>query len=369
MEQSNTQDPDDAPVAARPPATERASEPAPEPASESASESATPGGADDGWRSYVRPGLLVLGALAIQLAFVLSYVGAWHAPTARGLPVAVVGSAAERFQAQVDRSSDAVATRAFTDRRKALDALGEQDVYAVLLAGPDGSLELHLASAGSGAAAESLTQVYGRISTSTGTPLEVFDDHPLPATDSRGISPFYLVVGWVVGGYLVSTLLSFIAGSHPRPRRGRIRVLALLAYAVASGIGGAVIVGPVLGVWHHDLVPLAALGVLVVFGASVTAAALSALFGAVGTGLTILLLVVLGNPGSGGPFAPEMLPDPFREMHTWLLTGAATTAARAIVYFDGRGAAVPYLVLLLWSGIGSVLYLVSITWRGRRPTT
>jgi len=329
------------------------------------------GSTDGGWRSYVRPGLLVVGALGIQLAFILSYVGAWHAPVADGLPVAVVTSAsADRFQAQVDRDSDTVGARHFTGTGAAFDALADQDVYAVLTSG-SGGLELHLASAASGAAAESLTQVYGRVSTVTGTRLAVYDDHPLPATDNRGISPFYLVVGWVVGGYLVSTLLSFIAGAHPQPRRGRIRALSLLAYAVCSGIGGAVIVGPVLGIWHDGLIPLAALGVLVVFGASITAVALSALFGSVGTGLTILLLVVLGNPGSGGPFAPEMLPGPFRGLHTWLLTGAATTAARSVVYFAGQGAAREYLVLLLWCAIGSLLYLASITLRGRRrrPTT
>lgn len=326
---------------------------------------------DRGWRSYLRPGLLIVGALGIQLAFILAYVGAWHAPVADGLPVAVVTSAAtEQFQAQVDRSGDAIAAKTFTDRSEAFDALGDQDVYAVLLAGPTGPLQLHLASAASGAAAESITQVHGRTSTTTGTALEVYDDHPLPATDNRGISPFYLVVGWVVGGYLVSTLLSFIAGAHPQPRRGRIRVLSLLAYAVCSGIGGAVIVGPVLDIWQQGLIPLAALGVLVVFGASITAAALSALFGEVGTGLTILLLVVLGNPGSGGPFAPEMLPEPFRDLHTWLLTGAATSAARSVVYFQGQGLGREFLVLLLWCAIGSVLYLTSITLRGRRrPTT
>ncbi|TQS45495.1 hypothetical protein [Cryptosporangium phraense] len=322
------------------------------------------------WRSYVRPGLLMVGALGIQLAFILSYVGAWHAPEADGLPVATVSSAAvEDFQAQVDAKSDAVAAHAYSRRADAIAALNDQDVYAVLLSGRDG-LELHLASASNGAAAEALTQVYGRVSTVTGTAVSVYDDRPLPATDNRGISPFYLVVGWVVGGYLVSTLLSFIAGAHPAAQRGRIRVLALLLYAVASGVGGAVVVGPVLGIWHSNLVPLATLGIVVVFGASITSAALSALLGAVGTGLTILLLVVLGNPGSGGPFAPEMLPGPFRELHTWLLTGAATQATRAVVYFSGRGLAADYLVLLLWCGIGTLLYLLAITVRGRRrPTT
>ncbi|MFI5955346.1 hypothetical protein [Cryptosporangium sp. NPDC051539] len=320
------------------------------------------------WRSYLRPGLLMVGVLGIQLAFILSYVGAWHAPRADGLPVAVIESAAtQQLQAEVDARSDAVAPRTYTDRTPAFEALGDQDVYAVLLDGPDG-LELHLASSASGAAAEALTQVYGQVSTLTGIPVNVYDDHPLPATDNRGISPFYLVVGWIVGGYLVSTLLSFVAGAHPEPRRGRIRVLALLFYAIASGIGGAVVVGPVLGIWHQNLVPLAALGIVVVFGASITSAALSALLGAVGTGLTIVLLVVLGNPGSGGPFAPQMLPGPFREMHTWLLTGAATQATRATVYFQGHGLPGLYLVLLLWCGIGTLAYLGSITLRGRRAS-
>ncbi|GAA3397416.1 hypothetical protein [Cryptosporangium minutisporangium] len=331
----------------------------------------TAGRTGGGWRAYLRAGLLVGGALGIQLAFVLSYVGAWNTPVADGLPVAIVTSpSVEQFQARIDRDSDAIGTRTFTDRGDAFEALGDQDVHAVFVSGRDG-LELHLASAASGTAADTLTQLYGEVSTATGAPLEVYDDYPLPPTDDRGIAPFYLVVGWVVGGYLVSTLLSFIAGSYPEPRRGRIRVLALLLYSVLSGIGGAAIVGPMLGIWQGNTVGLAALGVLVVFGASVTAAALSALFGAVGTGLTFLLLVVLGNPGSGGPFPPGLLPEPFHDLHTWMLTGAATDATRSIVYFGGQGVIGAYLVLLLWCGFGSALYLTSSTVRGylRRPTT
>jgi hypothetical protein len=321
--------------------------------------------ADAGWRSYVRPAFLVLGALFLQLAFIAAYVGALHAPEAHRLPVAVISSpSVDKFQARIEQKTDEVSSRPYARSADGFRALYDQNVYAVLRAGKGSTLELHLASAGGGAAAEDLTQLYGKYAYLTGVEVDVYDDVPLPASDNRGISPFYLVVGWIVGGYLVSTLLSFIAGAHPEPRRGRIRILALLAYAIASGIGGAVIVGPVLEIWHHNLVPLAALGVLTVFGAAAASAALSALLGSVGTGVTILLLVVLGNPGSGGPFSPELLPGPFRGLHTWLLTGAATRAVRSIVYFDGRGDRDALIVLLLWCGIGAVLYLTSITVRG-----
>lgn len=334
------------------------------------SQDAVPGssGPAADWRYYLRPGLLVVGALFIQLAFIGIYIGAWHAPVAHGLPVAIVTSApVEQFQAQVEQMTDGVNARTFTANEDAFAALHDQEVYAVLVDGGGGQLELHLASAAGGSAAESLTQIYGKYALLRGVPLQVYDDVPLPASDNRGITPFYLVVGWVVGGYLVSTLLSFIAGSVPEPRRGRVRILALLAYSVLSGIGGAALVGPVLDIWYHNLVALATIGVLIVFGAAVTSAALSALFSSVGTGLTILLLLALGNAGSGGPFTPELLPGPFRDLHTWLLTGAATTATRSIVYFDGRGDTAAYLVLLTWCAVGSTLYLSAITLRGLRP--
>jgi hypothetical protein len=321
-----------------------------------------------GSRSSFRAGYLIVGAFLLQLAFIGAYVGAWHAPVAHGLPVAIVTSSpVEQFQAQVERETDAVSARTFTSNVDAFAALRDQDVYAVLVYGGGGQLELHVASAAGASAADSLAQLYGKYALTTGVPVQVYDDVPLPASDNRGITPFALVIGWVIGGYLISTLLSFVAGSAPEPRRGRIRILALLSYAILSGISGAVIVGPVLDVWHHNLVALATIGVLIVFGASVISAALSALFSSVGNGLTILLLLVLGNPGSGSPFAPEMLPGPFRELHTWLLSGAATTAVRSIVYFEGRGDTGAYLVLLTWCAVGSALYLGATALGGFRP--
>jgi hypothetical protein len=63
----------------------------------------------------------------------------------------------------------------------------------------------------------------------------------LPAGDgdARGLSAFYLAVGWVVGGYLVASIIGVSAGSRPLTRlRGVVRLGSLAVYAVVSGIGG-----------------------------------------------------------------------------------------------------------------------------------
>jgi hypothetical protein len=332
----------------------------------------------EGWRSYVRPGVLVIGVLLIQLGFIAAYVGAWHAPTPKAVPVAIVApvtgaqqAAANKLSSRLTKDSpDAIQTKRYPNRTAALEAVRNQKTYAAVVPMTKGSgYELHLASAGGGAVAEDLAHLYGKAALLSGVDVQVYDDVPLPASDSRGIAPFYLVVGWVVGGYLVSTLLSLRFGAAPLRVRANVRILALMAYALASGAFGTVIVGPVLGVWHDNLFTLATVGVLTVFGAAVSAAALGALFGAVGTGLTIVLLVVLGNPGSGGPFSPELLPGPFRGLHEWLLTGGATQAVRSIVYFGGHGATRGYVTLLIWCVAGVALYYLALAIGVRRRLT
>jgi hypothetical protein len=108
------------------------------------------------------------------------------------------------------------------------------------------------------------------------------------------------------------------------------------------------VVGPLLGIWHDHLVTLAAVGVLVVFGAAAT----SAVFG---TAVAMVVLLALGIPAAGGLFVPELLPEPFRSLHGWLLPAAGATAVRSVVYFGGRGGTAAYLVLLAWAVFGSLL--------------
>ncbi|MFD0534778.1 hypothetical protein ACFQY7_14470 [Actinomadura luteofluorescens] len=132
--------------------------------------------------------------------------------------------------------------------------------------------------------------------------MTVVDIRPPGPKDGRGLSSFYLVIGWVVGGYLAAAILAVAGGARPaNARRTVIRLGALALYAVVSGLGGALVAGPVLGALPGHFFPVWGIGALVVFAAAAATAALQTLFGLVGIGLAILLFVVLGNPSAQAP--------------------------------------------------------------------
>ncbi|MET8009462.1 hypothetical protein ABZU86_30850 [Streptomyces sp. NPDC005271] len=120
-------------------------------------------------------------------------------------------------------------------------------------------------------------------------------------------------MGWTVGGYLFAALLGVSKGARPATvRRAAQRLLAAVPYAVLSGLGGAAIVGPLLGALTGHFLALWGIGALAVFGAAAVTIALQVLFGVLGIGVTVLLFVVLGNPSAGGAYGPELLPPFWR---------------------------------------------------------
>ena len=161
---------------------------------------------------------------------------------------------------------------------------------------------------------------------------------PLQSGDGRGLIGFYLVIGWIVGGYLVAALLGVSAGSRPATtRRAIFRLGALVPYAVLSGLGGAIIVDPVLGALTGHFAALWALGALLVFAAGAVTMAFQVLFGVLGIGLTVLVFVILGNPTAGGAYQAQLLPPFWRALGGVLPNGAGTETIRRIVYFGGQG--------------------------------
>ncbi|MFC4020569.1 hypothetical protein ACFOW4_21870 [Micromonospora sp. GCM10011542] len=312
---------------------------------------------------------LLLGTLALASAFIAAYVGALHQPTARDVPVGVAlgDHRAQLVLTGVRQRTNKIKAIGYDDPGAAHDGLTSREVYAVLSSDPGGGLVLTTASAGAPAAADLVAQVLSAAAQQARLPLRVTDEVPVAATDPRGLVPFYLAVGFVLGGYLASTALGLAAGTAPRTlRRAGLRIGALAVYSVALGIVGAVLVGPVLDVWHHDLPAIAGTGVLTVFAAAMVAAAVQGWLGVLGTGLVILLLVVLGNPGSGGIYAPEFLPTWLRGMHRWNVPGLGTDLLKSAVYFDRRSVGWPLTGLALWAVLGLAALLGATLVRGRR---
>ncbi|MDG4828595.1 hypothetical protein O7627_04655 [Solwaraspora sp. WMMD1047] len=316
---------------------------------------------------------MLLGVLAVGTAFLAAHVGALHQPTPKDVPVGVARTD-QRAVALLDAvraETDKIQPIRYADPDAADEALAERAVYAILASAPAGgsnppggsspggdsesgaALTLTVASASAPTATDLIQQVLAGAAKRAGVTLDVTDAAPTSAADPRGLVPFYLTSGLVFGGYLAATMLSQAGGTAaPNPRASGIRIAALGGYSALLGVIGAVIAGPVVHVWDHDLVAVAAAGALVTLAAALLAAAVQSWLGPLGTGLVILLLVALGPPTSGGATAPEFLPSALRGVHRWNIPGLGTDLIRSVAYFDHRAFLRPLTGLVGWVAFG-----------------
>nr|MDT0657940.1 hypothetical protein [Micromonospora sp. DSM 115978] len=312
---------------------------------------------------------MLLGVLAVATAFIAAHVGALHQPTPKDVPVAVA-RADPRAVALLDAvraETDKIQPIRYADRGATEDALAERAVYAVLADAPGDALTLTVASASAPTATDLIQQVLATAANRAGVTLDVTDAAPTSATDPRGLVPFYLTSGLVFGGYLAATMLSQTGGtSAPSLRANGVRIVALAGYSALLGTISAVIAGPIVHVWDHDLLAVAAAGALVTLAAALLAAAVQSWLGPLGTGLVILLLVALGPPTSGGATAPEFLPSALRGVHRWNIPGLGTDLIRSVAYFDHRAFLRPLIGLLAWVGFGLAATVTATTVRNRR---
>ncbi len=303
--------------------------------------------------------LLMVGVLLVQLGFLLSYIGAFHHPDAHGVPLAVAGPTG--VAQQLDRlPGDPVETTVVTDRAAARERILRRDAQGAYVVNSGGTRDtLLVASAAGSSVTGAVRQVGEGFAHAQGRRLHVVDVAPVGDGDRGSLTAFYLVVGWLVGGYLAASMLGVTAGARPASRhRALIRLLALLPYAALSGLGGAIIADPALGALTGCFLQLWGLGALVVFTAGAVTIALQALFGVLGIGLAVVIFVVLGNPSSGGAYQPHMIPPFWTDIGPWLPAGAGVSAVRNTVYFDGNGLTWPLGVLGVWAAAGLLLSLL-----------
>jgi hypothetical protein len=310
----------------------------------------------------LRAALLVLGVLGLQIAFVVSYIGALHHPRPHHIDLVVAAPApagpalVKQLNAIADEPLKARSVAgAATARRQVL----RRDADAALVVTGPGRAQLLVATAAGPALAEATEEIMTAVAQRSGLRLSVTDLRAPAAGDRNALSSFYLVIGWSVGGYLVASILGVSAGARPSNlRRAAIRLAAMAAYAVVSGLAGAIVVGPVLHALPTGLAHLWWLGALLVFATAALTMAFQVVLGVVGIGLAIVLFVVLGNPSSGGVFPGPLLPPFWRAIGPWLSTGAATTAVRDVTYFDAVHLWPNVLVVAAYGVVGVVVSLL-----------
>ncbi|WP_405897048.1 DUF3533 domain-containing protein [Streptomyces sp. NBC_00727] len=305
-----------------------------------------------------RAALLVIGVLALQLLFIASYIGALHNPKPTDVPFGVV--APQQVSARLVTELDGLPggpldPRAVADEATARRQILDREIDGALIVDPRDTRDTVLVASGGGTVlANSLTKIIKQAELSRKRTARAADVAPASHQDFDGLSSFYLAVGWCVGGYLCASILAISAGSRPANRqRALIRTGVMALYAIAGGIGGAVIIGPVLDALPGSFWGMSGLGALTVFAVGMITLALEALTGIVGIGLAVLLVVIAGNPSAGGAFPLPMLPDFWRAIGPALPPGASTWTARSIAYFRGNAVTGPLLVLSAWAVVGT----------------
>jgi hypothetical protein len=311
-----------------------------------------------------RTWVMVIGVLFLQLGFILSYVGAFHSPTPVHLPVGIVAPAT--IGSEVATKINVIAGQPLSAHVVATSAVARKQIKnanldAALVVNTTSSTDtLLVASAAGSSLLSSVEAVATAAEAQLHRSVTVVDVVPLQKGDGHGLTGFYLVIGWIVGGYLCAALFGISGGAKPATfRRTIIRLSALLLYAIASGLGGVIIVGPVLGALTGHLVALWWLGALLVFTAGAVTLAFQGLLGVIGIGLTVLVFVVLGNPSAGGAYQAGVLPPFWRAIGNALPNGAGVDSVRRIVYFGAVGISGHLLVIFLYAVGGTAVALLA----------
>ncbi|MGD0980223.1 MAG: DUF3533 domain-containing protein [Solirubrobacteraceae bacterium] len=314
---------------------------------------------------------LVIAVLLIQLGFVFSYVGAFHHPTPHGVPIALVAPAqvSGRLVGELNAlHGHPLHATAVRDEAIGRTLLRHGSISGVLIVSPTGKTDALLVAGGGGAAlATAVEDVIAQVEAAQHRNATVTDAVPAQTGDGRGLTGFYLVVGWLIGGYLVAALLGIATRARPASaRRAIIRLIVLVPYAILSGLGGAIVVGPVLGALAGHFVAIAALGALIVYCAATVTMAFQVFLGTIGVGLTLILFVVLGNPSAGGAYPAPLLPGFWRAISPALPNGAGVEALRRIVYFGSFNITGNLLIISLYIVVAAVMALSGTTLLTRR---
>jgi hypothetical protein len=299
--------------------------------------------------------LVLLPALVLMLTFAFFYVGAFHEPTPHHVPLAVVGP--PTVAAQLNRlPGQPLDPRQASSRADALSQINDRKVYGAYEAATN---RLFVASAANRATAVALEQVFDRVAAAQNRPAaRVTDVKPLPLSDPNGTAAFYAVIAWVFGGYIGATLIGLIGSPRSTSRRrAAARVGALGGFAIVAAILSVVMLRVCFDTFSGHVVAMCAIGALTVFAGGAATAGIQAAAGPAGTGLVILVFVILGNSASGGPFARPLLPGLWRTIGGVLPPGASVDLARSALFFDGARIGGPILVLVVWAALGTALAL------------
>ncbi|AGK81357.1 Integral membrane protein [Streptomyces microflavus DSM 40593] len=321
------------------------------------------------WEAYKNSPFLPATVLVLIVAaaaglFAGSYTYAMANPTPHRIPAALVTQPeverGEAFVAGMEKALDAsLELRDYPDVADARRALDEQKVFAIVCASDDG-VALDVAGASGASVAELLGKAGIEVGDATGVEVTVRDIKPLQRGDPRGLALFYISLAAVIMGFLGAIQLSVHAhGLNPAER-----IAFTAAYALLGGFAIAAAVDWWLGAVDLPFVQSWLILAFTMFTSGMVFTMFNTLMGRWAMIPTWGVMVLLGNPSSGGAVSWPLLPSALGHIGRWLPPGASVNAQHTAVYYQGHQFLFPYLVLAAWALVSCTVFWV---WRHRHP--
>ncbi|NEC06745.1 ABC transporter permease [Streptomyces sp. SID7909] len=310
---------------------------------------------------------------AIVLLFILSaaaglfagsYTYAMANPTPHSVPTAVVSEPdterGREFVAGMDKALDAsLVIHVFPTAAAAREALEEQEVFAIVRSGERG-VSLDVAAASGAAVAQLLAESAVKVGDALSIPVTVQDVKPLQKGDPRGLALFYISLAAVIVGFVGSIQLSV----HARSLIPLERIGFTVAYSLLGAFAIAAVVDLLLGAVDLPFVESWLILAFTMFTSGMVFTMFNTLIGRWAMLPTWGVMVLLGNPSSGGAVSWPLLPSLLGHIGRWLPPGASVNAQHTAVYYQGHQRVFPYLVLAAWALVSCTVFWV---WRHRHP--
>ncbi|UGQ12149.1 ABC transporter permease [Yinghuangia sp. ASG 101] len=311
------------------------------------------------------PACVVMLLLAVAAGlFAGSYTFAMANPTPHHLPIGVTGPTDPRgaaFGAELDRALDTqVRFRTYATYQDARNAIEDQKIFAIIQAEGGNDVTLDIASAAGASVAQLLVKSATTAAQATGVTVAFRDLKPLQSGDPRGLAIFYITLAAVILGFVGAIQLSVNARALDPGER--------VAFVAGNACLGAFTIVAVVDWWIGALkLPLPeswAILALTMFTSGMVFSMFNALVGRWAIVPTWGLMVLLGNPSSGGAVSWALLPSVLGRIGQWLPPGASVNAQHTAVYFPDHQHAFPFLVLAAWAAVSTTVFWI---WRERHP--
>jgi hypothetical protein len=317
------------------------------------------------WAAFKRSPFLPATVLTLIIAaaaglFAGTYTYSMANPTPHSIPTAVVGDAqtprARAFVGALEKALNAsVRVYPYKSRAAAVGAVGDQKILAILEFGDSGGrVTVDVAGASGAAVAQLVEQTTPKVGRATGVSVTVRDIRPLQRGDPRGLAVFYISIAAVVIGFTGAVQLS----AHAEALTPLQRIVCTATYALLGGFAIVAIVDWLLSALRLPFMESWVILSGSMFTCGMVFTMFKTLFGRWGMLPTWSLMVLIGNPSSGGAVSWALLPSPLGVIGRWLPPGASVNAQHTAIYFPHHQHAFPFIVLAGWSLVSCAVFWV-----------